>query len=230
MTTGRILVKKALQRAGIITKNEAPAADEISDGLDTLNDMIASWSNDNLLCFARTLETFPLTGASEYTIGTGQTFNTARPTMIVAATLRWQNTDYDLAIVSDDSFERFVRDKAETGLPNTLSYDNGFPVGKIRLWPSPMSGYSLRLLTEKPLSAFTLDTVLELPPGWNRAIITNLSEELKPEYGQPADAGAKATAIDALAAIKMNAARNHSLDALPTAGSYGQGNIYTGWM
>ena len=93
MTTGRLLVKKAMQRAGIITKNETPAADEISDGLDMLNDMMASWANDDLLCFARMLETFPLTSAIEYTIGAGQTFNTVRPSAIVAATLRWGTSD-----------------------------------------------------------------------------------------------------------------------------------------
>jgi hypothetical protein len=228
MATGRILVKKAMQKAGILAWNESPSASEASDGLDALNDLVASWANDDLLCFARTLESFPLTGANEYTIGTGQTFDTARPTAIIVATIRCQNTDTPLSIIPDDMFEVFVADKASSGLPRFLTYDNGFPVGKIRLAPAPISGYVLRLMTEKPLSEFTLDTDVELPPGWRRTIITNLGEDLRADYSLPADPGAERIARDALGSIKMNVARNHNMDANPS-GQYGANNIYTGW-
>ena len=122
-----------------------------------------------------------------------------------------------------------MREKSQSGLPRFITYDGGFPVGKIRIWPAPMSGYSLRLLTEKPLSAFTLDTVVELPPGWNRAIISNLAEEMRSEYNQPEDPKLARVAADSLGLLKMNVARNHSMDSNPT-GRYGGGNIYNGWM
>lgn len=228
MATGRILVKKALQKAKIITKNEDPAADEINDGLDSLNDMLASWSADSLTCFAYSLESFPLTGADQYTIGNGQNFNTSRPTRIVSAVLRWNTHDYPLAVVSPETFEQYITDKDTQGLPEFITYDNGFPVGTIRIYPRPLTGYELRLMMEKPLGAFTLDDVVTLPPGWNRAIIFNLAEELRSEYGMDADPKITAIAMEAKGNIKRATARARPMDTTPVA-PYGTRNIYTGY-
>src|SRR3954471_16611270 len=47
MTIGD-LVTRALQLAGVVGMNRAPSADEMIDGIDTLNEMLASWALDGM--------------------------------------------------------------------------------------------------------------------------------------------------------------------------------------
>src|SRR5574343_1549632 len=111
MTTARTIVKRALQIAGVLTKDEDPSADESVDGLSSLNDMIGSWANDNLLVYALTWEDFSMTGGTDtYTIGSSGDFNTAIPTQIIQAHTKDSNVKYqDLNIVSDAYFNRLDR-------------------------------------------------------------------------------------------------------------------------
>lgn len=228
MTTGRIIIKTAMLRAGVIAKNENPTADEIGDGLRMLNDMLASWSLDKLLCYVRTEASFPLTSANQYSIGIGQQFNAVRPNIISAATIRWDNTDYPLTIMPDDMFEKLITDKNTHGLPRFISYNNGYPVGLIKLSPAPHPQYTLRLLYEAPLQEFSLDDEVILPPGWQRAIIWSLANEMLPEYGLPDVPSIERNARLSLGAIKRQVARSQSMDANPT-GSIGAASIYTGY-
>lgn len=228
MTTVRILVKKALQKAKVITKDDAPSADEIADGRDSLNAMLSLWSTQSLLCTAFSLESFTLTSAGEYTIGTGQTLDTSRPNQIVTAVIRRGMTDYPLKIISPETFEKYVSDKDTSGLPEFIAYDNGFPAGKIRLFPKPQAGDTLRLQSEKPLQDYGLDDEVILLPGWEHTIIYNLATVVAPEYGE-----LSADIIDMAKASKnaiANAtARARPMDSKPMH-NLGASNIYSGFL
>jgi len=227
MTTARDIITRSLQKIGAIVKNEVPAADEANDGLNSLNALISSWSNDSLNIYARTWETFSLTGASSYTIGTGGNFNTARPTNIVAAYLRSGTIDYPIDIIDDAAYVS-ISYKNLQGIPEFLNYDNGYPLGRIRLYPLDNAGYSLFLLTEKAVSQFaTLDTDMSLPDGWERALIYNLALELAPEYSQKPDAYIVKIANDSLGAIRQKVAQVRTMDAYPS--NLAVRNIFSGW-
>lgn len=47
MTVGE-LVTRALQLAGVVGMNRAPSAEEMTDGIDTLNEMLAAWALDGM--------------------------------------------------------------------------------------------------------------------------------------------------------------------------------------
>lgn len=229
MTTARILIKKAMQKIGAITKNESPSADEVSDGLDALNDLLESWSTESLHCFVRAKESFPLTSAPDYNIGPGQTFDTDAPINIIAATIRWDNADYPLGIVAQEQYEQDATIKTTQGLPRFLTYDNGFPVGKISLYPAPGSAYILRLLSEKRLSRFELNDEVILPAGWMRALIYNLAVEMRPEYGGEDDGDLDVIAARAKGNIARAVARARPMDSYPSM-SRGTPNVYNGYM
>lgn len=228
MTTARTIIKKALQKIGAIVKNEDPSSDEASDGLDALNGLIDSWSNYSLNIYARTWESFTLTsGIGSYTIGSSGDFNTARPTNIVQSYIRNGSIDTSVAITDDESYNTITY-KSLTGIPEFLNYDGGYPLGKIRLYPVPSSGYSLFLLSEKPLTTFTtLDTVLSMPPGTERALIYNLAIELAPEYSQKVDAVTLKIANESLGAIRTKTAQVRGIDFYPQ--TLLVRNIYSGW-
>lgn len=216
MPTARRLITRAMLRAGILTKTQAPSADEAADALDTLNDILGMTANDSLMCYARLVESFPLTGnVATYTIGSGQTFDTARPTAIVSAYVRQGNVDYEVVPLRDTSYDRDIGLKTLTGMPEGYFYDNGSPTARITFYPTPDEGYTVYLRMEKPITSFTLDTDVELPPGWNEYLINRLAVTLQPEYGLPADQNIYSFAEQAKAAIKGQVARNRSMDNRP---------------
>lgn len=227
MTTARDIITKSLQKIGALVKSEPPSADEANDALDSLNALISSWSNDSLNIYARTWETFSLTGAESYTIGTGGNFNTARPTNIVAAYLRSGTIDYPITVIDDEAYTS-ISYKGLQGIPEFLNYDNAYPLGRIRLYPLDNASYTLFLLTEKSVAGFaTLDTEMSLPDGWERALIYNLALELAPEYNQKPDPYIVKIAGDSLGMIRQKVAQVRGMDAYPN--DLAVRNIFSGW-
>lgn len=229
MTTARNIIKKALQKNGVLTKGESPSGDEASDALDNLNALISSWSNDSLLIYTRVSESFPLvSGQSSYTIGSGGDFNTTRPLQILTAFTRIGNIDYNIDIISDVDFDAITQKTLSSSIPDVMYYNSNAPLGTITIYPVPTTG-ALHIRSEKQLTEFTsLDTVLEFPAGWERALIYNLSLEIASEYGQPVNEAVYQIAMDALNKIKTSIARNKKMDMYAFDGS--NNNVYTGWF
>ena len=53
MTQPIDIITRAMKDIGAVAAGEVPTADEAQDGLDMLNDMIAQWSNENMMVFYR---------------------------------------------------------------------------------------------------------------------------------------------------------------------------------
>lgn len=229
MATGRTIVKKALQKAGVLVKQEDPSPDEANDTLDALNNMLSSWSNDSMAIYARTWESFPLTsGDGEYTIGSGADFNTTRPILIADAYTRMPPVDDTyMRIVSDEVYAG-IDNKSIRGRPDVLNFDNAFPTAKIRLWPVPDVGYTLYIQSEKELTQFTLDTVVSLPAGWERALIYNLAVEIAPEYGQEVSQTVAKIAMESRGLIMRSINKIRTKDPHPA--NAGRANVYSGGM
>lgn len=228
MTEARGIIKAAMRKAGILTKTQDPSADEAMDGLQALNNMISSWSNDSMVIYSRTLQPFTLTANQrDYTIGTGGDFNTERPIKVIAAYVNVGGLDYPLVLIDDESYADIVF-KNIGSIPEFLNFTNGYPLATIRLWPFPAADYTLSLLTEKQLTSLaSLDTVINLPPGWERALIYNLAIEIASEYGQELPDTVPMIAKESKSEIRYAIMTARSMDYLPGPGTLG--NIYNGW-
>ena len=226
MTTALDIITGSARLLGVVRKGEALTGDEAVDGLEMLNDLLASWTNNGLLVTSRTWESFTVASAASYTIGTGQTLNTARPLKIANAFWRVTNTDCQLAIISDAEYQQISYKTLATGYPEYLNYDNGYPAGKIRLYPQG-SG-ELHLLSEKPLTAVAaLSTTVDLPPGWNRAFRANLAIEMAAEYGVSVPAEVVKIAQDSLSSIQLAIAKQRPIKSQQS--SVNMQNIYSGY-
>jgi hypothetical protein len=228
MTTALGIIKSALRKSGVLVMSQDPSADEAQDTLEALNDMLASWSNDSLTVYARTFENFPISaGTAAYTIGSGGTFNTVRPVRIVSAYARLSNIDYPIKVTTEENYDA-VTYKANASIPTFMTYSNGYPLATITLYPTPATGYTLYLRTEKPLTEFaSLNTTVDLPPGWKRALVYNLAIELASEYGQQV-----APEVAEIARDSKNEIRRAIMAAKSMQWDTGLGqieNIYTGW-
>jgi hypothetical protein len=201
-----------------------------ADGLVALNDLLDSWSNDSLMIYARTDESFPLSaGVSTYSIGTGQTFNTTRPVSLIDGCFTRFAPQYDepLSLITDELYNN-ITDKTSLGRPRQLNYSNEYPYGEIKLFPVPDQNYTLHIISEKILTNWTLYQDVTLPPGWNRALTYNLAIELAPDYGQPLTDAMVSVAREAKGNIARAVLKARPLESYPKNNGYQ--NIYTGWL
>lgn len=186
MATAIQLITRALRSINVLGATEAPTADMASDGLSTMNDMLATWANETLMVYQIVLENFSLVaGQSDYTIGIGGNFNTDRPTSFNSAYIRWNSLDYPLAIVTVDQYDSIPLKTSPNQIPYAMYVDSGFPLTTIKLFPTPNDATAqIFIESRKPFTAFTsLTTQVNLPPGYDRAIYKNLAMDLAPEYG-----------------------------------------------
>lgn len=227
MTTALEIIKSAMRKVGVLSKGENPANDEATEALQTLNDLLSSWSNDSLIVYSRTTESFALSGGvASYTIGTGGTFNTSRPTRIISAYVTTGGVDYPLDIITAENYADITL-KTTQGIPCHLKYDNNYPLATIALYPVPTGG-TLYILSEKPLSPIaSLSATVDLPSGWARTLIYNLAVDLSSEYGQPVSPEIFEIAKESKSEIKHAVMVNEPMH-WTTEVSTGR-NIYSGW-
>ena len=213
MTTALQLITRAFQEAGIVYKQESLDADESSDALSILNDMLQQWVLFGFNSVVSTRESFASTGAANYTIGVGGDFNTSKPLVIKNIFTRSGSVDYPAYPMDDDAFIG-IGTKNTQGTPDYYNYADNY--------------HTIYIYSEKPITAISsLSSTVTLPVGWEGAIPPNLGMKLCSSFGQPASAELVNNAKMSLAAIKTMVARNIRTEAYPKQAS--KGNIYNGW-
>lgn len=228
--TGRDLLSASLRLLGVLASGESMEAQEATDGLASINRMLASWSNEGLMIFAETQES-PITlssGVATVTMGAGGTVTT-RPQEIIRAVLRAGQTDYAMRILTLDEYARIPVKSTQSSIPYWLYDDGGYPQRTLTLYPVPSTGNQLILWTKEQLSTIaTLDTVLSFPPGYEEAIIYNGAIRLAPEYGKTVTPEIADVARASKAAIKRLNSREQLLRVDSALVGPGRFNILTG--
>lgn len=220
------LIAQALKRCGVIGVGQTASAEDANDAFDTLNGMIAQWNRKRWLIWSLLDVACTSTGATSYTIGTGQSFDTPRPDRLEAAYVRLlpvqgnQPFDTWLQIISSHEDYATITLKNLSTWPTTIFYDSAFPVGKIYPWPVPPSGqYEVHLIIKNQIEPFTsLTEVINtlVPPEYMEALSWNLAARLRPSYQLPPDP----QVID-LAKIALNTIRQANTQISTLAMPYG---------
>lgn len=180
------LITDALQGIGAYAAGETISAADLALCLQRLNTMIDSWSNENLLTYAELEQSTTLIPTKyQYTIGAGGDINATRPLRIKASPGSCYIQDsngnrYNLEVIPKDRWNLIGNIAQVTAnFPNTLYYDNQYPLGIINIYPIPNIGWTLYFDSFLQLVDFgTLATALNLPPGYQAAIQDNLAVEL----------------------------------------------------
>lgn len=234
MSTVRDLINGSLRLINVLADGETATASQHSDALSVLNQMIESWSIENLIIFFTTREEFTLTPSDgSYTIGSSGDFNTTRPIDIESAMLEDQSVsptvEYPLELITSRQWAEIDIKDLESPLPIKLYYDPTFPLATLKLWPIPSTAHKLVLYSKKALTEFaSINTAISLPPGYWKALRFNLADELAPEYGKEASATVKTIASEAKANIKRKNIKPIYLKTdMATTGNR-PFNIYTG--
>lgn len=192
---------------GVAASGEALDASQATDGLSSLNDLLDSWSNEELMIPNQVREVFALiSGQQTYTMGTGGNFNTTRPMRIENAWLQVAGTtpalELPISVVTEEEWARIPLKTLQSTYPTTLYAEDTQPLETLNLYPVPSQVNSLVIYSQKPLSAITLDGTISVPKGYLRAMRYNLALELAPEYGKTPPEIVVNIAIQALSDIK----------------------------
>lgn len=185
----RDIIQDAMEKLGVYAPGETMSAADANRGLIVLNDMMDSWSNESLSCFAISQQSTILTpGVASYTIGPGATLNMTRPIRLIsgpgAAYMQDDNgNNYGMDVVPLDQWNLLGTREITSDVPDTLFYDPQFPFGILNFYPIPIVGWTANWTSYLQLSDFdTLDTPVSLPPGYVVALKFNLSIDLQPYF------------------------------------------------
>lgn len=229
MPSATQIITKALKIAGVLGESETPTAEQASDGLVSLNDMLDSWSTDETYIFTIESQTFPLVdGIKQYTIGVGGDFDTARPIMINSVVVNLDGITYPLQMIDAADYSTIAFKENNTGIPQYFYCDFAFPLANIYLYGLPSQNLTITLGIQKQLTTFAnLTTQYTFPPGYNRLLNYGLAMEIAPEYGMSMSPEAQFIASEAKANVRN---RNLPAPVMKTevgyiSGIYGYANV-----
>lgn len=200
-------IKGALRILQVMGEDVTLSDAEADNALQALNMMLESWSNDSLLVYSVTAETFTLTAShNPHTWADGEDFNSDRPVRFLAAkVVKGDGTEQPLPVLSYNDYAEITDKTLEADYPEYIYYDNAWPTGNVYLYPVANDARVVRLYSEKKLqTADNLQTDLSFPPGWDQAIKYNLALRIAPEYQLTAGADVAQLAEEALLLIGRN--------------------------
>ncbi len=223
------LIRMAFRTIGILAAEEAPSAAEQSDAFNALNDMLDSWALEHLVLFATRRSSHVLTpGLNPHTIGTGGTFSTTRPIRVDRASILSAGVERPLALLSDGEWQATPA-KAAAGFPAALWADTAYPLMGLNLNPVPNAADTLVLYTWQQLGRFTATSdSFDLPPGYARALRSNLAMELAPDFGVSVSQELAKIAGESKAALKSQNMKPSYLRCDPAVLSGSRFNLITG--
>ncbi len=184
------MIADAAAKIGLYAITETIPAGILTQMLGILNDMLDSWSNESLTCFAISEQTGALVaGKRVYTIGSGGDFNITRPIRLItgpgaAYLVDTNNNRYPVDVIPQDQWNLLWNlDSVTSNLPDRIFYDPQFPLGIINVYPMPNLPITLYFDSYLQLSEFAaLSTPVSLPPGYKKAIQDNLALEFVPYF------------------------------------------------
>lgn len=204
MSTAQSLINRSLRLIGALDPEESPTTNETANVLEALNGLIDSWRNDRLIVWSISTVTKTLTvGDGTYTIGSGADINTTRPVRIEGAYVTQSGIDYPVEVISEAAYRRIADKTTQGDLPTKVYYDPAVANGTIYLHPVPSAANVLTLSVWSPISTLAAaGTTVTLPPGYERALASNLAIDIAPEFQKTASQEVAKMARESLAAIK----------------------------
>lgn len=221
------IITSALRKLLVTPSGGSPTTSQLTNGLESLNDMINSWSAQRDLIYEDTKENLTIpSGTQSITIGPTGDLVTGRPLKITVATLRDNDIDYAMKLISEIEYQGYSQ-KTNTSRPYRLYYRNTWPNGTIYFEYTSDQAYTLVLTSMKQLSSFPDGTTdVSLPDHYERALKTNLTIELADEMG----AGNRVTpSMMLLAEESKTNVISQALDLVPAVTEFRPVGVYNIW-
>lgn len=190
--TAKDVINYSAKLANIMASGETLNDDEYTDCLAQLNAMLARWNVEQVAIYSIVTYSHALSaGTASYTIGSAGTFNTARPTKIVAANVAQSNgIAIPLEIIDIQKWNALIEPGIAGVQPRQLYCDYAYPLATIYLSPKPSGTPTLNLWVWQQFSGFAnLTDTFDFPPGYLEAVWTNLAIHLAVMFGKQISPG-----------------------------------------
>jgi len=185
------IIASSLRLINAIAVGETPTAQEQSDALMVLNEMLDVWQAERLMIYAQQRQVFGLTiGQQAYQMGTGAPdFNISRPASIdyygiIINSGTSQPLELPLWVYTESDWQEIPVKSIQSSMPQGVWDDDGFPWRTLTFWPVPnASGVQVAIYNGVLLSQFTdATTKLQFPPAYLKCIRYNLAVDLAGEF------------------------------------------------
>ena len=222
-TTVRNIIEASMRKIGVLAGGDKISSSEGKDAKNTLRQMVDDWSNESLMIPVNTVVTKTLlAGIAEYTIGKfsepvpvplpDNHIDTSRPQEYVAAFIRDSyQTDYVQEFIDVKTYSRISR-KTNESRPSRIFIRQGWPLDTILFESVPYADETLHLELLQPLSEIlvtaNLSDVVNLPPGYEKALIFNLAIDLADEWGKSPSQTIAINAVNGKRFIKRKNSRD----------------------
>lgn len=158
---------------------------DIGNGLIALNDLIASWSVDQINVPVVVSGSFPLViNKVSYTIGSSGEVNTVRPIEIKAGPYIRDSVglDHPVILITREQYRK-IQDKDVNSRPTRLYYEPSYPLGTLFFNFAPDTVETFYYDSLKPITEITdITATLVLPSEYKLALRFNLAIILAPGY------------------------------------------------
>lgn len=251
--TAADMIQDALESLRVYAPGEQVTPPDLARGLGILNRMMDSWSNESLFCYTIIEQKGVLVpNQADYYIGTGQEgigefgigttpigtpdWIMDRPLRIIqtpgtAYVLDGQNNKYYVNAVPQDQWNLVDTGQFSGDIPDTIYYEPAFPYAIMHVFPTPTQAFTLVWSSYLTLKRFDNPNIaLNLPPGYEHAIVTNFAVLAKPYFATAVlDPDLKEASMQAKANVKRNNMRAVTAIFDPEIVSRGSTtyNIYT---
>jgi len=182
LNTAKDLIIESYRVSGLIDLIEVPEANEITIGLNQLNQLIDSLDLDSLWPYTKKLYNGNFViGQDEYTIGLepGDDIQIRRPDSIENFGFVISGNSFrPLQEVGMSDYQNSYRTKNISTLPQFFVYYPDFPSSRIQLYPKPNDSYQFTLQYSVKLKDYTLNEDLELPSGYAAYLTWGLADVL----------------------------------------------------
>lgn len=189
MATYLDLVTDALLELGVIGEVETPSSAQSLHAKRVLNRMLDQWKVDRLQMFVIIRDTATLTPNTEFfNVGDGAAhIDIPRPAFLEKVNYQDTTTDIEYSLgplLTEQEFENIPQKTMTSTVPSRAYYGTRYPFARLRPWPIPTSTtLEWVLYYRQQIETVTdLTTDVELPPGYEELIVTNLAVRLAPSY------------------------------------------------
>ena len=232
MATAQKIIEGALRNLRVTKRGFTAATEDLTEGLEALNQLLDSLSSGGIFIPYRTRETFTVPAEqSSYTIGTGGDLNTARPVSVDAITIRREGIDYTVNRYGLAEYNALSLKNTST-IPRNYYYEATSPLGTVYFDFQPKTDYTITLDSLKGLPQFaTLGTDIILLEGYERGLKYLLTEELADEYDKPVSPTLQKKIHESkemMLTTSMSYRTTYSRLDVALLGGHGRYNIYKG--
>jgi hypothetical protein len=185
-TSAAIIARAALGKLGIVSPGEALKPEDGETCLEALNRILDAWKLERMYAYATaTIEHTVAAEAQSLTIGPGADIDMPERPVRFEAGCYYSSGGLDYALVNINEAEYNLIGMKNVGAlgPVSFDYTSSFPIGVLRFFPRIIAGAQMRLIVQQRIDSFAaLGTLYTLPPGYERALVFTLAEEVAADY------------------------------------------------